>query len=59
MMPHELWTSRVCRRVNHLKLSFTEHAQLEVKAYLAVSHEYHTPQRRADAAAVRLQHSTR
>ncbi|HEU4586891.1 MAG TPA: hypothetical protein VFR95_14145 [Gemmatimonadaceae bacterium] len=59
MMPHELWTSRVCRRVNHLKLSFTEHAALEVKAYLAASHEYHSSQRRAEGAAVRLQRSTR
>ncbi len=59
IMPHELWTSRVCRRVNHLKLSFTEHAQLEVKAYLAASHEHHASQGRAEGAAIRLQYSTR
>ena len=59
VMPHELWRSRVCRRVNHLKLSFTEHAPLEVKAYLAASHEYHPSHDRTDGATIRLQRSTR
>ena len=59
VMPHEIWRSRVCRRVNHLKLSFTDAASLEVKAYLAVSHEYHPARQVAERAAVRLQHSTR
>ena len=59
VMPHELWRSRVCRRVNHLKLSFTEHAPLEVKAYLAASHEYHPSPTQTEGATVRLQRSTR
>lgn len=59
MMPHELWMSRVCRRVNHLKLSYAEHTQVEVKAYLAASHEYHQTRDRAERATVRLQRSTR
>jgi hypothetical protein len=58
-MPHELWRSRVCRRVNHLKLSFAGAGSLEVKAYLAASHEYHPARHPAERATVRLQHSTR
>jgi hypothetical protein len=57
-MPHELWPSRVCRRVNHLKLSYGAHAPLEVKAYLAASHEYRPAHDRTDGAAIRLQRST-
>lgn len=59
MMPHELWRSRVCRRVNHLKLFFTERAPAEVKAYLAASHDFHITRSREERARVRLQHSTR
>ena len=59
VMPHELWRSRACRRVNHLKLSFADARSLEVKAYLAASHEYHPARRPAERASVRLQHSTR
>jgi len=58
-MRHELWRSRVCRRVNHLKLSFAEPGALEVKAYLAASHEYHPARQVSEHATVRLQHSTR
>ncbi len=58
-MPHELWRSRVCRRVNHLKLAFVEHGPLEVKSYLAASHEYHRARHHPERATVRLQHSTR
>lgn len=59
MLPHELWRSRACRRVNHLKLSLGETGAPEVKAYLAVSHEYQRSRRPAERATVRLQHSTR
>jgi hypothetical protein len=58
-MPHELWRSRVYRRVNHLKLSFAKAGSLEVKAYLAASHEFHPTRHPAEHATVRLQHSTR
>ncbi|HET7552762.1 MAG TPA: hypothetical protein VFK04_15825 [Gemmatimonadaceae bacterium] len=59
VMPHELWRSRACRRVNHLKLSLTDAGSVEVKAYLAASHEYHPARHPAERATVRLQHSTR
>lgn len=59
VMPHEIWRSRACRRVNHLKLSLAEAASPEVKAYLAASHEYHPARLFAERATVRLQHSTR
>lgn len=59
VLPHELWRSRACRRVNHLKLSLTERGSPEVKAYLAASHEYHPTRHPAERATVRLQHSTR
>lgn len=59
VMPHEIWRSRVCRRVNHLKLSLTESGSPEVKAYLAASHEYQPARQFAERATVRLQHSTR
>ncbi len=59
VMPHELWRSRACRRVNHLKLSLADAGSLEVKAYLAASHEFHPARRPAERATVRLQHSTR
>lgn len=58
-MPHEVWRSRACRRVNHLKLSLTDAGSPEVKAYLAASHEYHPTRHFAERATVRLQHSTR
>jgi hypothetical protein len=59
VLRHELWRSRACRRVNHLKLSLGEASAPEVKAYLAVNHEYHRALRPAERATVRLQHSTR
>jgi len=59
IMPHELWRSRVCRRVNHLKLCIAERAPIEVKAYLSLSHEYRPARHDVTRPAVRLQHSTR
>lgn len=59
VMPHELWRSRVVRRVNHIKLAFAGDRPLEAKAYLSASHEYHPAREAADRATVRLQHSTR
>jgi hypothetical protein len=59
VMAHELWRSRVCRRVNHLKLSVSEAGFPTAKAYLAASHEYHPAHHPAERATVRLQHSTR
>jgi hypothetical protein len=58
-MAHELWRSRVCRRVNHLKLCVADRAPIEVKAYLSLSHEYRPTSRAVLRPAVRLQHSTR
>ncbi len=58
-MPHELWRSRVCRRVNHLKLSVGRGTPAEVKAYLALSHEYRPARHAVAPPTVRLQHSTR
>lgn len=37
-MPHELWPSVITRRLNHVKLVWRAGADLEAKAYLAVSH---------------------
>lgn len=59
MMPHELWRSRVSRRVNHMKLSYSDDAPPEVKAYLAANHEFHRVRLPAERAHVRLQPSTR
>lgn len=53
LMPHELWWSRVDRRVNHVKLVAERGAGIEVKAYLFMSYLCHSrPGRPADGAAL-------
>jgi hypothetical protein len=59
MLPHELWQSRVSRRVNHVKLSYGAGALPEVKAYLSANHEFHPARLPSERASVRLQPSTR
>ena len=59
MLPHELWRSRVSRRVNHLKLSYGDGALPEVKAYLSANHEFHPARLPSERASGRLQASTR
>lgn len=53
LMPHELWWSRVDRRVNHIKLVAQPGADIEVKAYLFMSYLCHSrPGRPAHGAAL-------
>jgi hypothetical protein len=58
-MPHELWRSRVSRRVNHVKLSLADDGVLEVKAYLSASHTFQPARSPSHGASIRMQHSTR
>lgn len=38
VLPHELWPSVICRRVNHFKLTYRPGQPAEWKAYLSFSH---------------------
>lgn len=39
LLPHEIWHSRVARRVNHVKLTYASGGALGLKIYLCVYHE--------------------
>ena len=53
VMPHELWWSRIDRRVNHVKLVAEPGAEIEVKGYLFMSYRCHgRPERPADGAVL-------
>lgn len=39
MLPHEIWHSRVVRRLNHVKLTYSTGGEVGVKAYLCAWHE--------------------
>jgi hypothetical protein len=58
-MRHELWRSRVTRRVNHVKLSYSDGEPPEVKAYLSASHEFHPARGYSTLAPIGMQRSTR
>lgn len=59
IMPHELWRSRVSRRVNHLKLGYRADGPAQVKAYLSASHEFQPARVPLERASIRRQPSTR
>jgi len=42
-LPHELWTSRLHRRVNHVKVLFDGDRVAEAKGYLCLHHAFHRP----------------
>jgi hypothetical protein len=42
-LDHELWTSLVFRRLNHVKLVFDGAGAVEAKGYIAVNHRYRPP----------------
>ncbi|HET7584229.1 MAG TPA: hypothetical protein VFK13_04940 [Gemmatimonadaceae bacterium] len=49
IMPHELWSSLVVRRVNHLKITTSGSGRAEAKAYLCLTHAFHgAPRAHAD-----------
>ena len=58
-MQHELWRSRLSRRVNHVKLAYSDHAAPEVKGYLAASYDFHPARTPGEHAPIRMHRSTR
>lgn len=58
-MRHELWRSRVARRVNHVKLACTGDEMPEVKGYLSMSHDFRPALSPSERATIRMHPSTR
>ena len=58
-MPHELWRSRLSRRVNHVKLAYSDHTAPEVKGYLAASYDFHPARSSGERVPIRMHPSTR
>jgi hypothetical protein len=58
-MRHELWRSRVSRRVNHVKLAYRDNEMPEMKGYLSASHDFRPAQSPSERASIRMQPSTR
>ncbi|MEO8621106.1 MAG: hypothetical protein ABI625_08565 [bacterium] len=61
-MPHELWTSLVLRRINHIKLMYDDARDPHAKGYLCMSHAFRARPRprprSSDAPVVGMQAST-